>query len=163
MQGKLLERAGRWAAERKRATVVLSLFIIWIPFALLWTGRNIVLKLLPSYHTYYGKTESERIRLVSPGIFPAIEMVDQETSEDARILVVLPRGERDPKLLDFGVRDYRWTYFRLKYYLSPRSIYLYDEDDKNLQDVIALCRKKGIDYYMVYGKGKTAKLEQVKS
>jgi hypothetical protein len=162
MQGKLLERAGRWTAEGKRASIVLFLFIIWIPFALLWTGRNIVLKLLPSYHTYYGKTESERIRLVSPSIFPAIEMVEKKTSEDARILIVLPRGERDPKLLDFGVRDYRWTYFRLKYYLSPRSIYLYDGDDKNIQDVIAFCKKRDIGYYMVYGEGKTAKLERVK-
>lgn len=135
--------------------------MMWVAFAVLWTARNVVCKAVPLFQTFYGKTDSERIRLVNPDLFPSVATIRKRTPRDARILLVFALPQSDSSHTNFGVKDYRWVYFRLKYYLVPRTIYFYDAPDKNIEDVVALCRKREIGYYMIYSRGQTPLLRRV--
>ncbi|MDY6950993.1 MAG: hypothetical protein SWE60_05740 [Thermodesulfobacteriota bacterium] len=159
--GLALRMAGRWAIERKCSAIVIALIIIWAAFAVLWISRNVAYKAVPLFQTFYGKTESERIRLVNPSLFSALDAIRKGTPEDAKILLVLRGAQADASNPAFGVKDQRWVYFRLKYYLVPRSIYLFDGAGRTTQDIVAACKRNGMGYYLIYSKGQKPLLKQV--
>jgi hypothetical protein len=153
--------AGYWARERRCSAIAIALIMIWAAFAVFWTTRNVVFKAVPLFRTFYGETGWERIRLVNPNLFPALDAIRKRTPEDARVLLVLGAPQANSSNPAFGVQDQRWVYFRLKYYLVPRSIYLFDGVGRTTQDIVAACRENHLGYYLIYARGQEPLLKRV--
>ena len=125
--------------------IVVCLFIGWFSFAAILTVRHITY-VRTVYNLFYGKTEDEKVAIVSADIYDTINACKKKTRVNAKILII-----------DFP--DYK-NKFRLDYYLYPRRLYWKEEN--RLNDVFDYCIKKGINYYLVYNKNRRPIITEVK-
>ena len=115
--------------------VVFCLFVGWFCFAAVLTVRHVAF-VRTAYKLFYGKTEDEKLKIVAADIYETIAVCKENTDVNAKILII-------------DSPDYK-NKFRLDYYLYPRRMYWKEEGRVN--DMVAYCMEKGIDYYLVYDK-----------
>jgi hypothetical protein len=123
------------------AGIVRIFFICWLPFALALSAINIRCA-IQTYRLFHGKSDSERMRLVTGDRFSTIKICLDNTPLDSKILII----------------DFPYDSFGLEYYLHPRLINMED----SVRDIINYCRAEKIGYYLIYDDNKQPVLKRVK-
>lgn len=115
-----------------RNKVMYLFFICWLPLAVFLSILN-VRSAVHAYGSFHGKTDIERVGLITQDMFSTLKMCRELTPKNTSIFIAaLPYEEN----------------VRLEYYLYPRRICW--SDGSLIPNMRAYCQARHIEYYISY-------------